>query len=184
MAHSLFPFRSLLKRPLLRACPGYAIEECPFPSPLTLSSPYFIFLHSSVALTLAHGFFYSTRVWVGLPESPGTRAGLLTQKYWRTKLILCLILSHTRHFPHFLNTQIISGLMPCLSHLSPVDSFLQQVDHVLTLTARSLEAFSPLEENALKNKKKEKKITQEQGWGYQRRAPGLFPYIGYTDSLP
>lgn len=53
--------------------------------------------------------------------------------------------------------------MPCLSHLSPVDSFLQQVDHVLTLTARSLEAFSPLEENALKNKKKEKKITQEQG---------------------
>lgn len=46
--------------------------------------------------------------------------------------------------------------MPCLSHLSPVDSFLQQADHVLTLTARSLEAFSPLEENALKKKKERK----------------------------
>lgn len=44
--------------------------------------------------------------------------------------------------------------MPWLSHLSPVDGFLQQGDHVLALTAGCLEAFSPLEEDALK-------ITQE-----------------------
>lgn len=39
------------------------------------------------------------------------------------------------------------------SHLSPVNCFLQQRDHILALTARCLEAFCPLEEDALEENK-------------------------------
>ena len=42
------------------------------------------------------------------------------------------------------------GPVPRLSHLAPVDGLLQQGDHVLALAAGCLEAFRPLEEDALK----------------------------------
>lgn len=52
---------------------------------------------------------------------------------------------HTDHFRH----QGIDA--QGLPYLSPVDRFLQQGDHVLTLAARCLEAFCPLKEDALKS---------------------------------
>lgn len=58
-----------------------------------------------------------------------------------------------------------SGLVSCVSYLSPVDRFLQQGHHVLALTARCLEAFCPLEEDALK-------VTHEHGEDIREGLPG------------
>ena len=69
--------------------------------------------------------------------------------------------------PPALYTETPSGLVLCLPYLSPVDGFLQQHNYILTLAARRLEAFSPLQEDALK-------ITHGQGGGYQRRTLGSF----------
>lgn len=49
MAHSLFSFRSLLKCHLLREVPWLGYLKVPFSSPLTLSSPDFLFLPSATA---------------------------------------------------------------------------------------------------------------------------------------
>lgn len=72
-------------------------------------------------------------------------------------------------FAHFANTGHSRLHAARLSHLSPVDGLLQQRDHVLSLAARCLEAFGPLEEDALKTSHRS---TEEDISGGLPRHPG------------
>lgn len=54
------------------------------------------------------------------------------------------------------------------SHLSPVNRFLQQCDHILALTARCLEAFCPFEEDALEENNKQINNAQAHKGGHQK----------------
>lgn len=61
------------------------------------------------------------------------------------------------------------------AHLSPVNGLLQQAHHVLSLAARRLETFCPLQENSLLWKKPPVSPPQYQAGGTARYQPGVLP---------